>query len=59
MSERKMIRKCKVVIEKNNGKLGVCSGEIKYWKTINENKGRDRKVSLYRCNKCGLLYPPT
>jgi len=54
-----MSRKCKVVIQKPNGKLEVCNGEIEYWKTVNENKGRDRKISFYKCSKCGLLYPPT
>jgi len=53
-----MSRKCKVVIQKPNGKLEVCNGEIEYWKTVNEDK-RNRKISLYKCSKCGLLYPPT
>jgi len=53
-----MPRKCNVVIQKPNGKREVCDGEIEYWKTVSENKERDRKVSLYKCSKCGLLYPP-
>jgi hypothetical protein len=52
-------KKCRVVIERDNGQFGVCGGEIEYWKTVSENKGRDRKVPLYRCKKCGLLYFPT
>jgi len=54
-----MPRKCRVVVEKSNGKIEVCGGTIEYWKTINEDKGRDRKISLYKCSKCGLLYPLT
>jgi hypothetical protein len=52
-------KKCRVVIERDNGQLAVCGGEIEYWKTVSENKGRDRKIHLCRCKKCGLLYSTT
>jgi len=45
-------------MEKSNGRIEVCGGTKEYWKTVNEDK-RNRKISLYKCSKCGLLYPPT
>lgn len=39
-------------------KVNGCGGKIKFWKSAKETGGKNRNVSLYRCNKCKLLYGP-
>jgi len=49
-----MERKCKAVIEKDNGQIGVCGGEIELYAKIPIN--RDRFVPVYHCKRCGHVY---
>lgn len=50
-----MERKCKVIVEKVDGKRETCNGTITFWKEIIESRTH-RKLLIYKCKECGLLY---